>query len=156
MAYEDDDFRNEQAGGRAARAHPFPRNADLVVFRGTDELVHANVPRTVYQYLPPPPGSSDDGYDAGEAQSLSPAGLELALNVLAAYVPPRADGRGTFPARFDGLASETARELHEDFALEFLAPLNSRDASLELPAEELYAWLRRKAGLPTDWPPRPR
>lgn len=119
-----------------------PRTMKFQIFRDTEDVVHANVPRDVVLHAPPGEDPDDKGYDFGLDGALSPGGLDLALNALNAYVPPGSDGLP--PVRCEkGLASKTARDLHEDFAVEFLMEPDP-DHGEVLGAREIYDWIEAK------------
>lgn len=101
--------------------------------------VSVNVARTVAHHLPRRAMLSFDfGPEADERRL-----LELALNVLNAFVPPGADGLSPVRLRSNA-ASRTAFDLHERFAREFLLPMDGTGASID--GAVVRAWIRAALG----------
>ncbi|MDP9477665.1 MAG: hypothetical protein M3R38_18605 [Actinomycetota bacterium] len=123
-----------------------PRKEPLHVFRDEETLVlHASVGRAVWHHVPKPRRRSADGgdplFDCGPKGALTSEGLDLALNALAAYVPPKADGEEVVECRLN-VVSRTAWDLHEDFAREVLAHMHPDGEDLTF--SELWGWIQSK------------
>lgn len=90
-----------------------------------------NVPRSVVHHSP-------DGFEWNYPGS-GPA--DLALNILNAFVPPRADGYAAVKC-LQGEASRTAMELHQAFKFAHIATMPRQGG--QIPAMEVMKWLDNK------------
>jgi hypothetical protein len=121
-----------------------PFSQDVVIWRehpadGPSTLIRANFARTCM----PRPGSVYDCGTSGQGAA------DLALNILNAFVPPRAesvqrwgvDQRDDDPLRsWKGVVSRFAIEHHQQFKREFIERLPSEGGRID--AERIREWIR--------------
>lgn len=115
-------------------------DSDVRVWRSPPPLseCRSNVPRSVIQHSP-------DGFECGYAGS-GPA--DLALNILNAFVLPRAERPTTFceserdedPVQvYRGVASRFAMRWHQKFKFEFIATMPRSGG--DIPVAVVRAWI---------------
>lgn len=109
-----------------------PRVFDVQLGRITG-VAQTNVPHSVILHSP-------DGFEWGYGGS-GPA--DLALNILNAYIPPGWDGHEPVTC-FQGDASRTAYDLHQDFKWAHIATLPPEGGTLE--AALIKSFLLEKIG----------
>lgn len=110
-----------------------PFIGDVKLWReGEDKRAMANIPRTCEIHSP-------DGFEWGYGGS-GPA--ELALNILAAFVPPSSDGEPVTRCR-QGICSATADRLHQDFKRDFIAGMPEEGGTIS--GDSIREWLRAHA-----------
>lgn len=104
-----------------------PFAGDVHISRNTLGNVEVNVPHSIVMHSP-------TGFEVGYAGS-GPA--DLALNILAAFMPPHVGER---PAKgFRGATSQFAMSHHQKFKFDFLVNM-SRDGGT-LKHEDVLAWI---------------
>lgn len=129
----------ETRGSRLTRVRQ-AFDSDVRVWRSPPPLsqCHSNVPRSVIQHSP-------DGFECGYAGS-GPA--DLALNILNAFLPPRAGCPTSFceserdddPVQmYRGVASRFAMRWHQKFKFEFIATMARSGGDIS--AELVRSWI---------------
>ena len=127
----------------------FPRSEELDIFTDEEDLLRATVPHHATYYVPDSVGpDSSEQYRAGPGSEGHPGLHELALSVMAYYLPagfeetPPVIMRTRRPRPGPVKVSRTAWELHLAFAGEVLARIDPEETTI--PAGELYEWVVSK------------
>jgi hypothetical protein len=106
------------------------QETDVRIWRDAFNNVHATVPWSVVWHSP-------DGFEVGYGGS-GPA--DLALNILNAFVP--AGGANGSERCYRGRCSTFAARHHQDFKVEFLAPMPREGGTIT--AERIRAWIAER------------
>ena len=127
----------------------FPRSGELDIFTDEENLLRATVPHHATYYVPDSVGAdSSEQYRAGPGSEGHPGLHELALSVMAYYLPagfeddPPIVLRTRRPRPGPVKVSRTSWDLHIAFAEEVLPRVDPDEAAV--PARELYEWVVSK------------
>ena len=132
-------------------ADPFPRTQDLSIQIAENGLAYANVPKQFVHYLPETLGGPDYlHYRAGPGTEGHPGRYELALAIMAHYLPAWFDGyhnddvilRTRRPAADPVRLSRPAWDLHAVFAEQVLQRVGPE--GVRVPAGDIYRWVLRR------------
>lgn len=134
--------------------HPFPRGDDLHIFTDSETgYIRATVPHHAIHHVPDQIGSPsgtvpDEQYRAGPGSEGSSGLYELALSVMAYYLPSGFEDEEpvilrTRRPRSDPMpVSRSAWDLHKAYADEVLSKIDPEHTTIQ--AGEIYAWVSNK------------